>query len=585
MDVVIVSDTRPCILPMLPEEQGYWFAEWEGNHPDARYFYRIDNRLERPDPASGYQPLGVHGPSQVVRHWMYPWKDSGWRGLALADLVIYELHVGTFTPEGTLSAIIPRLEALKDLGITAVELMPVATFPGEYNWGYDGVYPFAVQHGYGGPLGLKQLVNACHQAGLAVILDVVYNHLGPEGNYLRDFGPYFTAKYQTPWGEALNYDGPWSGEVRNYFIENALGWFENYHVDALRLDAIDRIFDQSAHPFLEELAERVREYSRENRQERILIVENDLNDPRVIRPRGQGGLGLDAAWCDDYHHALHSLATGERNGYYADFGGLEPLARSLREGYVYGNRYSAYRKRRHGGNSQDRSAGQFVVFSQNHDQVGNRMLGERLSRLVSFETLKLAAAAVLWSPFVPLLFMGEEFGEESPFLYFIDHGDPELVEAVRRGRRAEFREFQWQGWPPDPADASTFLRSKLHWQERKIGRHQVLLRFYQQLIRQRKTCPPLRDLDNRRLEVKVFEREQRLELRRWSEGQDAAIYFNFADNLEDCPAVLPEGLWHKLWASGERAWGGPGPLLPPTLRDGEEIRLPPRSVCLYVKSL
>ncbi len=376
-------------------------------------------------------------------------------------MIMYELHAGTFIPEGTFDAVIPGLDHLKDLGINATDIMPVAQFPGERNWGYDGVYPFAVQNSYGGPDGLKRIVNECHTKGIAVILDVIYNHLGPEGNYLRDYGPYFTDRYKTPWGQAINFDGPYSNEVRNFFIENALSWLKNYHIEGLRIDAIHGIYDMSAQPFLPELAERVEEFSQQEGRKFYLIAESDLNNSYALRPRDSGGSGLDALWCDDFHHALHTLLTGETDGYYVDFGKIGHLVKSFREGFVYSGQYSAFRKRNHGNSSADIPPDRFVVFSQNHDQTGNRLKGERLSSLVSFESLKLAAGVVLLSPYIPLIFMGEEYGETAPFLFFISHSDPELIKAVRQGRKDEFKTFNWKDEPPDPQDIETFMRSKL----------------------------------------------------------------------------------------------------------------------------
>ena len=411
------------LLPLKKAEAGYFHGVLERVEPGARYFYRLDGTRERPDPASRFQPEGVHGPSQVIEP-DFPWTDQGWCGLGLPAYVIYEIHVGAFTPAGTFEAVIPHLAELKELGITALELMPVAQFPGRRNWGYDGVFPYAVQNSYGGPAGLKRLVDACHRHGLAVILDVVYNHLGPEGNYLGDYGCYFTDRYRTPWGEAVNFDGPHSDEVRRFFIENALYWIGDCHIDALRLDALHAIFDQSPQPFLAELAEAVHAQAEGLNRRVHLMAESDLNDVRLIRPPELGGYGLDAHWNEDFHHALHTLLTGEQGGYYEDFGRLAQLAKAFREGFVYSGQYSPYRRRRHGSSSRGLPGQRFIVFAQNHDQVGNRLLGDRLTRLVSFEALKLAAGAMILSPFLPLLFMGEEYGEVAPFHYFISHSDP-----------------------------------------------------------------------------------------------------------------------------------------------------------------
>ena len=401
------------IVPMGKDQRGYHEAVVKQLEPGALYRYRLDGDKERPDPASRYQPDGVHGPSQVVDP-HFCWSEAHWAGLPLKEYVLYELHVGTFTPDGTFSAIIPHLDQLKDLGITAVELMPVAQFPGDRNWGYDGVYPFAVQNSYGGPGGLKLLVDACHQRGLAVVMDVVYNHLGPEGNYLADFGPYFTDSYKTPWGPAVNYDGPYSDDVRRFFIENALHWLIDFRIDALRIDAVHGIFDSSAQPFLEELALTVQEHTERLNRQIYLIAESDLNDSRLVRSRKLGGYGLDAQWNDDFHHALHTLLTSERSGYYEDFGLCRDLATAFRDGFVYSGKYSRYRKRRHGNDARVIASHRLVVFSQNHDQVGNRMRGDRLSALVSFESLKLAAGVVILSPFIPLFFMGEEYQVKPP---------------------------------------------------------------------------------------------------------------------------------------------------------------------------
>ncbi|MGC8495511.1 MAG: malto-oligosyltrehalose trehalohydrolase, partial [Syntrophobacteraceae bacterium] len=424
---------------------------------------------ERPDPASFSQPEGVHRPSEVI-DLRVAGRERSWGGIALEDYIFYELHVGTFTAKGTFEGVIEKLDHISLLGATSLEVMPVAQFPGARNWGYDGAYPYAVQNSYGGPAGLRRLVDACHERGIAVTLDVVYNHFGPEGAYLRDFGPYFTNRYITPWGEAINFDDAYNDGVRNFFIRNALFWLGAFDIDALRLDAVHAIYDRSAVPFLAQLSESVRELGEKTARPRYLIAESDLNDSRIIRPREHWGDGLDSQWSDDFHHSLHSLLTGERGGYYRDFGRLEDLTTVLGEGYLYSGRYSEFRKRNHGNRSADLESKKFVVASQNHDQVGNRMLGERLSKLVSFEALKVCAAAVLLSPYLPLLFMGEEYGEEAPFLYFVDHTDPELREAVRKGRREEFKEFMWEGEVPDPDRRETFLNSRLNWSRLEQGR-------------------------------------------------------------------------------------------------------------------
>ncbi len=545
------------IARLLGDESGYHKGAVEEIEQGSLYFYRLDGEKERPDPASRYQPEGVHGPSQVTTS-AFPWEDEGWKGLPLEEYLIYELHVGTYTKEGTFDALIPRLSGLKAVGITALELMPVGQFPGNRNWGYDGAYPFAVQNSYGGPEGLRRLVNACHQEGLAVILDVVYNHLGPEGNYLWDFGPYFTDRYKTPWGMAVNFDGPGSDEVRRFFIENALFWIEDFHVDSLRLDAVHAIVDFSAVTFLEDLAGATAKLASQLGRKVFLIPESALNDTRLIRAPELGGFGLDAQWSDDFHHALHALLTGDRSGYYQDFGKISHLVKAIREGFVYSGQYSSFRRCRHGNSSRDIPAHRFVVFVQNHDQVGNRRMGDRLSRHLSLEGLKLAAGCVLFSPFIPLLFMGEEYGEKAPFPYFISHSDPELVDAVRKGRAEEFSPFAWDEEPPNPQDEGTFLSARLDHGLRKGGEHRVLFEFFRELIRFRKANGALRHLSKDHLEVTGFEREHLLFLRRWKGIEEWAMVFYFGKERASLPVPLPEGRWRKRLASADRRWLGPG---------------------------
>ena len=569
----------------LQERGGYHRATLEGVEPGSLYLYRLDGRIERSDPASRSQPRGVHGPSQVVDP-DFHWEDRCWFGLPLKKYVIYELHVGTFTAQGTFEAVIPHLDGLKDLGFTAVELMPVAQFPGNRNWGYDGVYPFAAQESYGGPVGFKKLVNTCHQKGLAIILDMVYNHLGPEGNYFRDFGPYFTDRYRTPWGEAVNFDGPHSGEVRRFFIENALFWITESHVDALRLDAIHAILDFSAEPFLEELALAVKEQAERLNRQVHLIAESDLNATRLVRPRELGGYGLDAQWNDDFHHGLHTLLTGEQTGYYRDFGKVENWAKAWREGFTYAGEYSSYRRRRHGNSSRPIPAHRFVVFAQNHDQVGNRMIGERLSSLVPWEGLKLAAGAVLLSPFIPLLFMGEEYGETAPFQYFISHSDPELVEAVRRGRREEFSAFQWKGEMPDPQSEETFLRCKLDPELLQEERHRLLREFYRELIRLRGRLSPLALLSKEHLEVLGLEKEKVLWVRRWKDEEQVFVAFHFGPSRVSVTLPVPEGSWRKEFDSEGEEWKGRGSLNPDPIHSAGQfsLALHPRAFVLFSRT-
>lgn len=585
VEVRIVSPGER-LVRLARDERGYHGGVVDEVGPGALYLYRLDGGKERPDPASRLQPQGVHGPSQVIDPAPFPWGDRGWTGLTLESCVFYEIHVGTFTPQGTFDAIVPHLDGLRDLGVTAVELMPVAQFPGGRNWGYDGVYPFAVQDTYGGPEALKRLVDACHRRGMAVALDVVYNHLGPEGNYLRDFGPYFTDRYRTPWGAAINFDGPHSDEVRRYFLENARSWLTEFRVDALRLDAIHGIMDFSAYPFLAELADAVRRLAAQETRTMHLIPESDLNDARVVTPREAGGLGLDAQWNDDFHHALHTLLTGESDGYYRDFGAVAHLARAFSDGFVYSGEYSAYRSRRHGNSSRRLEAGRFVVFSQNHDQTGNRMLGERLSRLVSFESLKLAAGVVLLSPYVPLLFMGEEYGETAPFHYFISHTDEELVEAVRRGRQEEFAAFHWEGEAPDPQDVGAFLGSRLDHGLAAAGRGRTLREFYRELLRLRREHPALSRSSREGTEVAAREDEKLLLVVRRSGDAAAAAVFHFGEAPATLRIPLPAGRWETLLDSSDARWGGGGTAAPGTLRgDGEApIAVNPTSFVLLSRA-
>jgi maltooligosyltrehalose trehalohydrolase len=553
--------TEPeCAIPLDRTPDGYHAARVRDIWPGYLYRYRLDGRVERPDPASRFQPQGVHGPSLVVDP-TYDWKDISWKGIDLKDYVIYEVHVGTYTAQGNFAAIIPRLSDLIDLGITAIELMPVAQFPGERNWGYDGAYPFAVQKSYGGPQGLKDLVNACHGHGLAVILDVVYNHLGPEGNYLADFGPYFTDRYQTPWGKAVNFDGEQSDEVRNYFIANARHWIRDFHIDALRLDAVHAIMDLSPAPFLSQLAGEVKDEAACLGRRVHLFVESNLNDARLVRAPESGGMGLDALWSDDFHHSLHTLVTNESSGYYQDYGRIEHLAKALGEGFTYTGEYSAFRRRRHGNSAADIPGASFVVFSQNHDQIGNRCQGNRLSTLVSFETLKLLAGMVILSPYLPLFFMGEEYGEKAPFPYFISHGDPDLVQAVRAGRIAEFAAFHHGAIPPDPQDEATYLSARLDYATNTQGRH-VLRRFYRTLLKLRREVPALSCLDKHSLTIESLEEIGILVFRRRAPSSEILAVFHF-DPATSSTTIFPEtGRWVKLVDSADVSWMGPGSVIP-----------------------
>jgi maltooligosyltrehalose trehalohydrolase len=541
-------------IPLEPLEHGYFFGMAKNVSADALYQYVLDGQRARPDPASRFQPRGVHGPSQVVDA-RFEWHDAAWRGLVLQKYVLYELHVGTFTEEGTFDAIIPRIANLKKLGITAIELMPVAQFPGSRNWGYDGVYPFAVQDSYGGPAALKRLVDACHQQEMAVVLDVVYNHLGPEGNYLAEFGPYFTDSYRTPWGAAVNFDGPHSDEVRRFFIQNALQWINEFHFDALRLDAINAIVDTSARKFLEELSSECHAAGERLGRPVYLIAESDRNDARVVAGSEVGGWGLDASWNDDFHHSLHVLLTGERNGYYEDFSGVEDFARAYRDGFIYAGQYSTFRQKRHGTSTHNLRAEHFVVFSQNHDQIGNRMLADRYSQSMPLERVKLAAAAVLLSPYIPMLFMGEEYGEPAPFQYFVSHQEAAMIEAVRKGRKEELARFQWTRKLHDQQDERTFARSKLNWQLQNSGKHKIIRGFYEKLFELRGKIPALRELIKSNQEVSAFAQRNVLMVRRWSGESQAIAAFHFGDGAVNVDVGAPKGRWRRMLDSGDEMNG------------------------------
>ncbi len=569
-------------IALQQDQVGYFRGVARDVPAGELYLYLLDNDLARPDPASRSQPEGVHGPSRIIDPNAFSWEDGGWKGMLISDFIIYEIHVGTFTKEGTFEAIIGRLDDLRDLGITALELMPVAQFPGTRNWGYDGVYPFAPQESYGGPDGLKKLISACHREGLAVILDVVYNHLGPEGNYLGSFAPYFTDRYKTPWGEAINFDGPYSDEVRRYFIDNARYWVTEYHIDALRIDAIQGIFDFSACHFLKELAQAVHSLGEALGRRVYVVSESDLNDVKVIDPTEAGGYGLDAQWNDDFHHALHALVTGEANAYLSDFGELAHMSKALSEGFVYSGEYSSYRKRRHGSPSKDRPGSRFIVFSQNHDQVGNRLA--RLSRTQSFEQLKFAAAVVLLSPYIPLLFMGEEYAEKAPFDYFVSFSDQALVEAVRRGRKAEFADFGWPSEAPDPQAETTFLDAKIGARESWSIEQVCIYNFYRALIKARRGLSFVANPGKERIEIGRFEGQKTLFVKRRLSGETLFYFCNFNAQSVSLRLALPEGKWVKALDSSSEEWGGPGQGAPESIESKgmeADILLNPHSLVLY----
>lgn len=578
VDLQIVEPENK-LINLRKDALGYW--QNDVDLPEGSlYFFRLDDGPQLPDPASLGQPQGVHGPSLVAGINKKQWRDQEWKNVPLSKMIAYELHIGTFTEEGTFEAAIQKLDYLKDLGINAIEIMPVAQFPGSRNWGYDGVYPFAVQDSYGGINGLQDLVEAAHLNGIAVILDVVYNHMGPEGNYLSEFGPYFTDKYKTPWGKALNFDDAYCDGVRNYFIQNALMWLDDFHIDALRLDAVHAIKDLSAYHFIQELADEVARLSERLGVKKYLIAEIDLNDARYIQPVEIGGYGLDAQWIDEFHHAVHGLITGERAGYYADFGNPERLVKAFTETYVYNGNYSPHRKKRFGNDASGRPYKQFMVFSQNHDQVGNRMLGDRLSNLVPFEALKLVAGTILLSPYIPMLFMGEEYGEKNPFQYFVSHTDPDLVEAVRKGRKTEFKDFQNAGDTPDPQSEETFKRSQLSWKTN----NQVsgaLLAFYKRLIQVRKERPVFEDMNRKSLKAWLTD-DQNIVVHRISPAEEILLVFNYKKSASE-ETLAVQGRWNKAIDSSEKEWRGEGSDMPEAFTSKLKIRLKPYSMAVYLR--
>ena len=543
VDVVVSGERHP----MQGDERGWWRTDISAQ-PGCDYGFSLDGDEPLPDPRSAWQPAGVHGLSRLVEHSSYEWQTDSWELPDLLGSVSYELHIGTFTPGGTFDAAIDRLDHLVELGVDFVEILPVAAFPGDAGWGYDGVFPYAVQDSYGGPDGLKRFVDACHARGLGAILDVVYNHLGPDGNVLPRFGPYFTDSYATPWGQAVNFSGADSDDVRRYVLDNALMWLRDYRFDALRLDAVHAIVDTSATHVLEEMSADVQSLSSQLRRPLWLIAESDLNDPRIIARREEGGYGIDAQWSDDFHHALHAVVTGESFGYYEDFGSLADLADALTRGFVYVGQHSTHRRRKHGRELPETiPATRLLGYVQDHDQIGNRACGDRLAALVSPELVKVAAALVLLSPFTPMLFMGEEWAASTPWQYFTDHRDPHLAESVRHGRRNEFKAFGWEpSEVPDPQDPETVQRSVLDWSELERDLHAEVLAWHRSLIALRRSRPELRD--GSFADVEVDEAARTLVMRRGA--------VTLIANLSPTPATLFTGATRLLLSSSSASLVG-----------------------------
>ncbi|MBS1687614.1 MAG: malto-oligosyltrehalose trehalohydrolase [Bacteroidetes bacterium] len=560
------------------KERGYWQGTAKVIENDT-YKFIVDGK-ELPDVVSLSQPEGVHGPSAVVDLNTFKWTDQQWVNPALDNYIIYELHTGTFTSEGTFAGIESKLDYLLECGITAIEIMPVAQFPGNRNWGYDGVFPFAVQNSYGGPYELQRLVNTCHEKGMTIILDVVYNHMGPEGNYLNAYGSYFTDKYKTPWGDAINFDDAYCDEVRKYFIENALMWFRDFHIDALRLDAVHAIKDLSHKHILQEIKECTDKLSSLTGRKYHLIIECDLNDNRYITSIDEKGYGMDAQWTDEFHHALRVAAGNEKTGYYEDFNGIPDLAKAYKDAYVYDGIYSIYRHRTFGNKASGNEGPQFIVFSQNHDQIGNRMLGERTSMLLSLEMQKLLAGAVIISPYLPLFFMGEEWSAPQPFQYFISHTDEDLVAAVRKGRKNEFASFHNKGEAPDPQAEETFNNCKLRWDLIAQEPHKTMLRYYTALITLRKKHPALHILNRKQLSVKVNKEQNTLVLRRWHAKQSIVCFLNFSSKRQHIPFPTLQGNFIKLFDSASPDWGGKVAAVE-LISSAAQLEIQPESLLIY----
>jgi maltooligosyltrehalose trehalohydrolase len=551
----------------------------DGLDAGARYRLVLDGERALADPASRRQPGGVHGPSALDDPGAFTWSDAGWRGRPIEDYVLYELHVGAFTAAGTFDAAVERLDDVASLGATAIELMPVSPFPGERNWGYDGVFPYAVQESYGGPEGLRRFVDACHVRGLAVVLDVVHNHQGPEGNVFAAYGPYFTDRHPNPWGDAVNVDGPGSDEVRRFLLGSVRMWFRDAHVDGLRLDATPSIVDTSAAPFLAELTAETEALSAELDRSLVVVAESDANDRRLVTPRERDGLGMDAQWVDDLHRSLHAYLTGERMGYDADFGSIDDVATTLRQGWALDGRPSIAHGRRWGSSPTGLPGHTFVAFAQNHDQVGNRPRGERLSDLVDLESYKLAAATVLLSPFVPLLFMGEEYGELAPFPFFTDFADPAVGTMVRDGRRSELAAWGFAEEPFEPQAAETFLAATLDHRLRQKDPHRRVLALYSDLLRARRELPALRLLDpaGARLELRG---ETIVHRRRAHEG-DALVVLVFADDPVEI--AVPPGRWRLVADTADERYGGPGSRVAAGGRAADPIAMARRSATLWAQ--
>ncbi|MFW5657229.1 MAG: malto-oligosyltrehalose trehalohydrolase [Bacteroidota bacterium] len=580
-NITLVFSNPERIIPLKHQEYGFWAELVKNVSPGMQYKYKINDGDAFPDPASLSQPNGVHGPSEVINLNEYNWKDANWKGIPLDKMIQYELHTGTFTEEGTFNGIVSKLDYLLELGINTIEILPVSQFSGHRNWGYDGVYPFAVQSTYGGAKELMKLVDTCHQKGIAVVLDVVYNHFGPEGNYVSNFGHYFTVKYSTPWGDAINYDDRYSDGVRNYVVQNVLMWLRDFHIDALRLDAIHAIFDFSATHILKELADNVNLLSKSTNRMYHLIAESHLNDVRYISSSQKGGYDIDAQWSDDFHHSVHALATGENNGYYFDFGQPSHLVKAFKDAFVFDGKYSEFRKQTYGNTTENNPGKQFVIFNQNHDQVGNRKFGERLISLTDFETAKLIAGTMFVAPNVPMLFMGEEYGERNPFLYFVSHESKELNELVRKGRQQEFKDFYTDKQKaPDPSSKETFENSKLSWNIQQDPEKQAMFVFYKTLINLRQNHPVLKVTNKNNLKSWVHEKAILLE--RWENNQKLFAVMNYGDR--EVTIKIPEsisGPLDQILDSTDKKYFGKEGIARKDIKSGDELTVQEKSIVIY----
>jgi maltooligosyltrehalose trehalohydrolase len=589
LHIVHPSDQK---IEMQKDDEGYFNAEVE-TPAGTKYFCMPDGEKDVPDPASLYQPEGVHGVSEVIDHSTYQWQDKNWKPPAFEDIILYELHIGTFTDEGTFESAISKLDHLTEIGVNAIEIMPVAQFPGNRNWGYDSVYPYAVQNSYGGPNRLKKLVDACHQKGIAVFLDVVYNHLGPEGNYFEQFAPYFTDHYKTPWGKAVNFDGQWSDGVREYFSENSLYWFNNFHIDGLRFDAVHAIYDEGAIHFWELLHDKIKQVEQKSDRPFYTIAESDLNAPRVIQPFDKNGYGFTAQWLDDFHHALYTVIDKRGLERYADFGKMQQLAKAYTDGFVHSGEWVKFRKRKYGRSSAGIPGNKFVVFINNHDQSGNRFDGARLCALVDVEDSKIATAIFLFSPYVPMLFMGEEYADDSPFFYFISHADKDLIKAVQEGRRKEFKEFMTSDKDdfPDPQSEEVFNRSKLQWNKIHSGKHKIVLQWYKELVLLRKTHPALKNFDKDAVRAEVLGEDGIILHRKDVTGKKELATFINISQKQLC-YYLPgnNGSWKKIIDSTDAKWKEENTStqtssVPSTIEAGKQLNLPAKSVIVLGKEI